>query len=133
MKKCHLTLTITQWVAHRLTMPIACEFSFSAKDPYAVSLIFDAEGERPVRWVFSRELLAEGLTGLAGDGDVVLWPESALSGHDNLWIEVGAAHTALFEIPAKPVAEWVAATYAMVPRGQEMAEADWDRLTQLIK
>jgi hypothetical protein len=133
MKKCHLTLTITQWVAHRLKVPIACELSFSAKDPYAVTLIFDAEGEWPVRWVFARELLTEGLTGMAGDGHVVLWPEYTASGHASLWIEVGAVHTALFEMPAKPIAQWLAATYAMVPRGQEMAEVDWDELTQLIK
>ncbi|MDN3028559.1 SsgA family sporulation/cell division regulator [Streptomyces sp. S.PB5] len=132
MKKCHLALTITQWVAHRLTMPMACEFIFSAKDPYAVGLIFDAEGEGPVRWVFSRELLAEGLTGMTGDGDVVLWPEYAAGGQASLWIEVGSIHTALFEIPAKPVAQWLATTYAMVPRGQEMADAEWDELTQLI-
>ncbi|MFE6895202.1 SsgA family sporulation/cell division regulator [Streptomyces sp. NPDC057694] len=133
MKKCHLALGITHWVAHRLALPITCEFSFSAKDPCAVTLIFDAESERPVRWVFARELLAEGLTGLAGGGHAVLWPGTDASGQASLWVEVGAARTALFEIPAEPVATWLADTYTTVPRGQEMAGVDWDGLTQLIK
>ncbi|MFF0050842.1 SsgA family sporulation/cell division regulator [Streptomyces sp. NPDC005498] len=132
MKKCHLSLSITQWIGVRLPLPITCEFSYSARDPFAVTLIFDAEGEWPVRWVFSRELLAEGLTARAGDGDVVLWPEFGPDGGCALWVQVGRTCTAHFEIPAKPVMQWLAATYVMVTRGQEIAEVEWGDLTQLI-
>lgn len=131
IKKCHLALKIRHWAGGRPTL-IACEFSYSAKDPLAVTLIFDTEGDWPVRWIFSRELLTEGLTAKAGEGDVVLWPEYCAH-QASLWAEVGSVHTALFEIPVKPVAQWLAETYAVVPRGQEMAEVDWDELTQLAE
>ncbi|MFE0455096.1 SsgA family sporulation/cell division regulator [Streptomyces sp. NPDC058914] len=143
MRKCHLTVESTHWVARRLPVPINCEFSFHPGDPYAVTLIFDAEGERPVRWVFARELLAEGLTATVGQGDVVatvgqgdvaVWPEHHPDGASSMWVEVGnALHKALFEIPALPVAQWLASTYALVPRGQELVGVDWEELTQLTE
>ncbi|MFG2358793.1 SsgA family sporulation/cell division regulator [Streptomyces sp. NPDC048521] len=118
----------------RLSVPIRCEFSFHPRDPYAVTLIFDAEGEQPVRWVFSRELLNEGLTARVGQGDVAVWPEHGSDGASTMWLQVGnARHNALFEIPALPVAQWLASTYALVPRGQETADVDWDGLTLLTE
>ncbi|MFD0319101.1 SsgA family sporulation/cell division regulator [Streptomyces flavalbus] len=128
MRKCHLTVEGTYWLAGLVPLPISCEFSFHPEDPYAVTLIFDAEDEPPVRWVFARELLTEGLTAKAGEGDVTVWPEhehatgpdrgsDMWSGrHSKVWVEVGdTRHRALFEIPAAPVAQWLASTYALVP------------------
>ncbi|WP_409467194.1 SsgA family sporulation/cell division regulator [Streptomyces sp. HC307] len=133
MRKCHLTVDITYWVVRQLPVPIRCEFSFRPGDPFAVTLIFD-DGEQPVRWVFSRELLTEGLTARVGHGDVAVWPEYDPEGESMVWIEVGKTrHKALFEIPALPVAQWLASTYALVPRGQETAGADWDELTLLTE
>ncbi|MEV5147093.1 SsgA family sporulation/cell division regulator [Streptomyces sp. NPDC052727] len=134
MRKCHHTIPVTHWIARRLPVPIACEFSFDSADPLAVALLFDSEGEYPVRWVFARELLSEGLAARSGQGDVAVWPEYDEDGDRSLWIQVGnARHTALFEMPAQPVAQWLAHCYAMVPRGQELAHVDWDQLTQLIQ
>ncbi|GGJ28749.1 hypothetical protein GCM10010121_045110 [Streptomyces brasiliensis] len=115
-------------------MLISCEFSYDVRDPYAVTLILDSEGEHPVRWVFSRELLADGLTGSAGEGDVTVWPESDGGGGWFLWLEVGRdPHTALFEMPAEPVTEWLLETYGLVPEGQESTGVEWDALTHLIE
>jgi hypothetical protein len=134
MRKCHLTAEVTQWVARRLPVSIICEFSYDATDPYAVTLIFDAEGERPVRWVFARELLTDGITAKSGEGDVVVWPAYDEDGRLSLWIEVGnAPRTAVFEMPAESVGQWLAGTYVMVPREQESACVDWDELTHLIE
>lgn len=134
MKKCHRAVEITHWVVGRLPVPIVCELSYSPQDPYAVTLIFDAESERPVRWVFARELLTEGLTVKVGHGDVSVWPEHEPDGRSMVWVEVGnARQKALFEMPALPVAQWLAGTYALVPRGQEMVGVDWDELTQLTE
>ncbi|MER6067149.1 SsgA family sporulation/cell division regulator [Streptomyces sp. NPDC001792] len=135
MTKCHLRIQITHWVARRLPVPIICEFSFDSGDPLAVTLIFDSEGEYPVRWVFARDLLTEGLTARSGHGDVAVWPAHR-EGRRSLWIQVGnarAGHTALFEVPAQPVAQWLTGCYGLVPRGREMADVDWDQLTQLIQ
>lgn len=134
MTKCHLSLEITQRVMSTLTLRLRCEFSYDAQDPLAVTLLFDTGGEQPVRWVFSRDLLVTGLTARAGEGDVVLWPVHGRDSRTHFFcLRVGGPHTALFEIPARPVAEWLAATCAMVPRGAELDGVDWDELVQLAE
>ncbi|MET8772592.1 SsgA family sporulation/cell division regulator [Streptomyces sp. NPDC004658] len=135
MTKCGLTVEITHWIARRLPVPITCEFSYDTGDPLAVTVIFDAEGEYPVRWVFARELLADGLTARSGQGEVEIWPTCRM-GRRSLWIQVGDArtgHTALFEVPAGPLSEWLSRSHALVPRGREMADVDWNALTELIQ
>ncbi|MEU2227717.1 SsgA family sporulation/cell division regulator [Streptomyces sp. NPDC018347] len=134
MRRAHLTFAATYWVAERLPVMISCELSYSERDPYAVTLILDSEGEHPVRWVFSRELLADGLAGSAGEGDVTVWPENAGADEWFLWLEVGRApHTALFEMAAEPITEWLLDTYHLVPEGHEGACMRWDRMTHLIE
>ncbi|MGP4045993.1 SsgA family sporulation/cell division regulator [Streptomyces sp. 2A115] len=134
MKKRHLSLTITHWVISDLAVTLNCEFSYNTHDPLAVTLILDTDGERPVRWIFARELLAEGMAARAGEGDVVLWP-----GHDqdgepsSFYVRVGGTRTALFEIPAEPVAKWLARTYDLVSQGTELNGVDWDELVQLAE
>lgn len=44
--------------------------TYSELDPWAIHMAF-GEGNN---WVFSRDLLLEGLNDLAGDGDVKIWP-----------------------------------------------------------
>lgn len=135
MSKCHLRVQVTHWIARRFPVPIMCEFSFDSGDPLAVTVIFDAEGEYPVRWVFARDLLTEGLTDRTGQGDVRMWP-ARCEGRRFLWIQVGNAatgHTAMFEVPAEPVAQWLSVSFGLVPRGREMADVDWNELTQLIQ
>ncbi|MHC3469400.1 SsgA family sporulation/cell division regulator [Streptomyces sp. 7R007] len=134
MKKVHLATTATYWVARRLPLTICCELSYDVRDPYAVTLILDSEGEHPVRWVFSRELLADGLTGRAGEGDVAVWPEGDEADGWSVWFEVGRApHTALFEMASAPLTEWLLGTYRLVSEGREAAFVEWDALTRLSK
>jgi hypothetical protein len=133
-RKAHHVSAATYWVAKRLPVMISCEFSYDMRDPYAVTLILDSEGEHPVRWVFSRELLADGLTGSVGEGDVTVWPESDGGEGWSLWLEVGRdPHTALFEMPAEPVTEWLLATYRLVPEGQEAGCVTWEELSHLTE
>ncbi|WP_331737497.1 SsgA family sporulation/cell division regulator [Streptomyces sp. NBC_00019] len=134
MKKCHLALKITQWVISELDLPLYCEFTYDTHDPLAITLVFDTDGERPVRWAFSRDLLAEGMTAPAGEGDVVLWPELCQDGEPSSFcVQVGSVRTALFEIPVEPVAKWLARTYDMVPQGSELDGVNWDELVQLAE
>ncbi|MER5530032.1 SsgA family sporulation/cell division regulator [Streptomyces sp. NPDC002677] len=131
MKQCHLSLKITHWVSFELALEPNCEFWYDTHDPLAVTLVFDTYGKRPAHWVFSRDLLAEGMTARAGEGDVVLWPLYDLDDEPcSFSVRVGGARTALFEIPTGPVAQWLDATYAMVPRGAELDGFDWNELLQ---
>lgn len=134
MKKCNLTLEIAQWLSCELALRLSCEFSYAEQDPLAVTLVLDTDGQRPVRWVLSRDLLADGLSARSGEGDVMLWPMYDLpdgEASSSFYLRLGSVHTALFEIPAEAVAQWLSHTYAMVPRGTEMDAVDWDALSQL--
>ena len=40
-------------------------------------MAFHVGTDDPVEWIFARDLLAEGLDRVAGDGDVRVWPSTA--------------------------------------------------------
>ncbi|MGW1162627.1 SsgA family sporulation/cell division regulator [Streptomyces sp. NPDC002519] len=132
MTKHHLSLEIAHWVLSCFAVKRHCEFSYDPDDPLAVSLDFGIDEAEPVRWVFSRDLLADGMAARTGEGDVVLWP--ARIGPDGttpcFCLHLGSTRTALFEIPFEPVARWLAGTYALVPRGSELNGVDWNELAQ---
>ncbi|MFJ3672597.1 SsgA family sporulation/cell division regulator [Streptomyces sp. NPDC090106] len=134
MTKSRLALEITHWVIPEIDVPLSCEFTYDPQDPLAVTLVLDTEGVRPVTWILSRDLLADGLIAREGDGDVVLWPLLDHDGEsDSFCLRVGGARTALFEIPTEPVTDWLERTYAMVPQGAELDGVDWDELVQLAE
>ncbi|KOV92007.1 MULTISPECIES: SsgA family sporulation/cell division regulator [unclassified Streptomyces] len=135
MRKCHLSLEITHWVTSELARELNCEFSYDTSDPLAVTLVLDTDGEHPVRWVFCRQLLADGLVARVGEGDVVVWPLPDEDGEQSAFcVRVGVGdRSALFEVPAGPVGQWLAGTWAMVPRGTELDGVDWDALVQLAE
>lgn len=108
-------------------------FGYDPTDPFAVSVTFHTvEGD--VRWVFGRELLAEGLVEPAGDGDVHIWPSLNDRGEAVVNIDlVSPDGELLAEVAAAPVHEFVARSMRLVPPGSESSRLDLDRLiTQLI-
>lgn len=79
--------------------------SWSAEDPYAVSMVF-SPASGPVHWVVSRELLAAGLEGPAGLGDVAVLP--AL--HDDSRVELileSPTGRAVFLVARRALAEFL--------------------------
>ncbi|GGT15087.1 SsgA family sporulation/cell division regulator [Streptomyces griseoviridis] len=134
MRQSTLALRITYRVSFSFSLRLNCELSYRTDDPLAVTVLIGRTGLRPVRWVFGRDLLAEGMAARCGDGEVVIWPSRADGdGPAHFCLRIGDARTALFEIPAAPVAAWLDGTYAMVPRGTELEGADWNRLLQLAE
>ncbi|MFF0050741.1 SsgA family sporulation/cell division regulator [Streptomyces sp. NPDC005498] len=117
------------------SLGLHCELSYDAEIPLAVALAFDAGGERPVRWVLDRQLLADGLTTLVGDGEVALWPmPDSGTGRSSFCLRVGERdRAALFEIPAEPVVRWLASTWNLVPRGTEPDGVRWEELVQMAE
>jgi hypothetical protein len=98
-------------------------------DPYLVTATFHPEGG-PVVWEFGRDLLADGLDGHAGIGEVRLWPSVrpgfvalALSSPDG---------DALFQVPRSAVARFVRRSGDLVPIGREEGRIDWDAVVRRI-
>ncbi|MER5204090.1 SsgA family sporulation/cell division regulator [Streptomyces sp. NPDC002825] len=105
---------------------LRAEFRFSQEAPLAVSVEFLVPGGTRVLWRIGRDLLRQGLRRASGFGDVRMWPSQ--SGEPaTAWLQLTARDTAaLFEIPVRPLAEWLERTYELVPAGRELATIDWD-------
>ena len=102
---------------------------YAVSDPWAVSLVF-ATASGPLRWEFARELLADGLYDHVGAGDVHLWPCLDSECRAVVMIELEGADGSLVELqaPSRQVAAFVAASYAVVPEGDERRHLDLDAL-----
>jgi hypothetical protein len=103
---------------------LTATLSYDASEPYEVRIVFHAGLEEPVAWVLARSLLAGGLTGRAGDGDVETW---VADGGQNLVIRLRSPdRTATFTAPAGNVARFLEVTYCLVAPGAEPARTDLD-------
>ena len=91
-------------VSQEVIVPLVASLYYDKDDPYAVRMAFHVGLDEPVEWTFARELLAMGAEGIAGLGDVKIWPsadpDSDLDGvvlNLELTSSYGQAH---FEAPA---------------------------------
>ncbi len=124
-----LTLRLVHGVGPPLV--IHAELRYGAEDPYAVEALFDAGGAAPVRWVFSRDLLAAGLRDHVGEGDVSVGPVPAPrdGGSHEPAVRLRLASpdgSAVLEASAVALDAFLTETYAVVPAGAESAHLDVD-------
>ena len=100
-------------------VPLTASLYYRGDDPYAIRMAFHVGTEDPVEWIFARDLLAEGLDCVAGDGDVRVWPTTAAH-RDVLNLELsspfGQAH---FEAPLPAMTGFLLRTFEVVPAGRE--------------
>ncbi|AUG81576.1 SsgA family sporulation/cell division regulator [Kitasatospora sp. MMS16-BH015] len=99
---------------------------YRVEDPYAVRLVFGARcslSDEPVVWVFARQLLADGLDGATGLGDVRVWPHDP----EQMVVELrSATASALMLIGTDEIRVFLAAAHGLVPPGGEGDLIDWD-------
>ncbi|GEC03088.1 hypothetical protein SSP24_07430 [Streptomyces spinoverrucosus] len=122
-------------VAAAPRMPsIPATLSYDLTDPFAIRMTFPAqatlEGEE-VCWTFSRELLAAGLRGPEGHGDVRVRPY----GYDRTVLEFHAPEgTAVVHVRSGELRQFLQATRVLVPEGLEHAYLDLDHdLAELMR
>lgn len=121
----NVELCVRLLAADGAALPMDARLTFSAEDPYAVEALFDTGAEAPVRWVFARELLAEGLSSRAGIGDVVVEPVRAALGERQVLLRLSSPDgSALLEADAGDLERFLAASYAAVPAGTEADHLD---------
>ena len=119
-------LGLTLVVPEHGAVPLVASLSYGANDPYAIRMAFHVGADEPVEWIFARELLAAGLTGPAGDGDVQVWPASPGRGDVlNIALSSPFGH-ARFEAPVSATADFLRLTYGIVAAGQEDEFIDVD-------
>jgi hypothetical protein len=100
-------------------VPLTASLYYRGDDPYAIRMAFHVGTDDPVEWIFARDLLAEGLDCVAGDGDVRVWPSTAAY-RDVLNLVLsspfGQAH---FEAPLTALTGFLLRTFEVVPAGRE--------------
>ncbi|MBB4912140.1 SsgA family sporulation/cell division regulator [Actinophytocola algeriensis] len=110
------------------TTPVRSRWSYRADHPFTVVATFQTERDRWVEWVFSRELLVEGLTASAGVGDVRFRPLEERGLH-MLIVEIESPEGyALLELDHQSVDDFLDATEELVPLGGEDDHFDVDAL-----
>ncbi|CAL9439543.1 SsgA family sporulation/cell division regulator [Streptomyces radiopugnans] len=116
-----------------VTREVTVGLRYDRHDPFAVSLVFPSDVSldgQEVVWVFSRELLEDGLRAAVGLGDVHIRP----SGPERTVIELRAPEgVAVIEFDTTGLLRFLHGTYGVVPDGSEHLELDLDRgLTSLL-
>ncbi|WP_354642747.1 SsgA family sporulation/cell division regulator [Kitasatospora camelliae] len=100
---------------------VRTRFRYEADRPYEVRLTFHVGRLDEADWVFSRELLRDGLSALSGQGDIKLWPAYCPCHGSTLHIALESPHgSALLEASRPQVKAWLERTYACVPPEAEV-------------
>lgn len=118
------------------SLPVRADLAYDPTDPYAVQVSFHtgsgAGNSEVVQWTFARQLLSDGVTVPAGEGDVQVWPSSA-HGASVVCLSLSSpSGRALFEVPLADLVEFLGRTYEAVPTGSESKHVDVDAELALL-
>jgi hypothetical protein len=113
-------------------VPVQVELRYDTRDPYALVAAFRTGRSGWIDWVFSRDLLADGLLAEVGDGDVRVRPDADDPAVVRLALSSPSGE-ATFEAAADELADFLDRTYDVVLPGNEHLWVDVDgALAQLI-
>ncbi len=106
--------------------PLMTRWTYRADDPFAVIVAVEIPHGDWVKWLVGRELLARGLTGTAGEGDVrVCW--QSVPGQEVLRITIRTVDgEEILAVDRGLARRFVDATLDLVPVGGESAQVDYD-------
>lgn len=111
----------------RRPTPVSTRWTYDSTEPYALTVAFATERGRWVEWVFARDLLVDGLTGPAGEGDLRIRPHDEAA--ELLMLEIHApTGSATFVLDRADTEDFLADTLDEVPAGTESTHFDIDRL-----
>jgi hypothetical protein len=125
-------------IPQQAAVPLVASLHYSSADPYAIRVAFHVGLDEPVEWTFARELLANGLKGRDGLGDVRVWPAPSEAGgtpEQVLHIELSSpSGEARFEAPLPEISAFLRRTWRIVPAGQEADFVDVEaELTDILR
>ncbi len=114
------------------TARLGGELHYDPRDPFAVTLRVQTP-LRTVDWVFSRELLADGLDHPSGTGDVQVWPCRNVRGEAVAVIElIAPTGRGLLQASSHAVRNFITEVFAAVPLGTEIDHLDLDLALEQI-
>jgi hypothetical protein len=107
---------------------VAAHLRYDARDPFAVSVSFEAGGHDRIEWTFARELLDQGLWAEIGDGDVRVWPRAGA-----VFLALcSPSGKAVLETGRSSVADFLTRIERVVPAGHEAEFFDVDRELEVL-
>lgn len=110
---------------------VPADLRYDVTDPYAVTVAFHVADGQWLAWVFGRDLLAEGLAGAAGDGDVRICRDAC--DPSVLIFELDSPFgKAVIEGVAADLAEFLGQTCTEVPRGTESRFLNLDEMVDRL-
>ena len=109
----------------RVSLPAT--LGYDAHDPYAVTATFRT-GDGDISWVFSRELLAEGLTERVGEGDILIRPAHPSRGPLVLFTLTSPSGSARIEGDRDEIRGFLDDSYQVLPSGSEWQYLQVDRV-----
>ncbi|KJK55987.1 SsgA family sporulation/cell division regulator [Saccharothrix sp. ST-888] len=118
-------------VSNELSFRIVVDLEYDPVDPYAIRLTFHLPGDAPVTWVFARELLLDGISGPAGEGDVHIHPVGEELSEVCIMLR-SPEGDALLRASSPPLIAFLAGTDRLVPMGEERTGGDLDAQLALI-
>ncbi len=104
---------------------LEAELRYDAGDPLAVSLAIGTQCDEPVVWVFARDLLAAGIAGPTGEGDITIEPTGD-GGMQDVRITLATDCLATLLAPRDRVVEFLVETFTRIPSGSEFDAVDFD-------
>lgn len=109
---------------YKNNLMIPVRFRWTPSEPYFVTLTFmeRGEGDRGVTWNIGRDFIATGLKKQHGFHDVIITP--CVTRVSLLLSVKGHECVVIFDI--KDIAEFLEATFHVIPEGQEFEGIDWD-------
>ena len=125
-----ISRTVTQPVALQCldargrTVDLPAVLGYDPEDPWAVEVTFGPPSDT-VRWLVGRDLLLQGMTEPAGEGDVELWPRIDEYGCAAVVIELRSPYGRLVtQLPTRDLGSFLTRTLAAVPKGTESIDLD---------
>jgi hypothetical protein len=113
-------------VLHGQPAPVVTRWSYTAADPFAVSLAVRTRHDQWVEWLVSRDLVVVGLEEDAGLGDIRLSPQ-VVQGYDIVEIEISSTDgRAVLEVDRDLLRHFIETTTELVALGDESAWTDLD-------
>jgi hypothetical protein len=114
-------------------VPVETELSYDAADPYAVALTLNLASAEPVRWLVARDILRQGLSGPAGEGDVGVWPSGTSEDRPTVCVALSSPDgDALLVCDAAELVEFLDRTEDVVAVGEETSFLDIDALAAAL-
>ena len=115
-------------VLHGQPAPVVTRWSYTAEDPFAVTLAVRTRQDRWVEWLVARDLVRDALSGPAGFGDIRMSPQ-LVQGYDIVEIEIRSTDgRAVLEVDRDLLRHFVESSSEVVAFGEETEALDLDRV-----